>query len=84
MHGHLWPPSYFAGSRGGAPLKIICEYIENQNRLDQCPDAGRDAIPPGPEDQDSWPAHVDAGTAGGLRSLQLKGKLPNSYCGTRS
>lgn len=32
MHGHLWSPSYFAGSCGGAPLQIIREYIENQKR----------------------------------------------------
>ncbi|WP_434096217.1 IS200/IS605 family transposase [Streptosporangium roseum] len=33
MHGHLWSPSYFAGSCG-APLEIIREYIENQQRPD--------------------------------------------------
>ncbi|SPX85843.1 IS200/IS605 family transposase [Moraxella ovis] len=27
----LWPPSYFAGSCGGAPIKIIHQYIEQQN-----------------------------------------------------
>jgi putative transposase len=27
---HLWSPSYFAGSCGGAPLTVIKEYIENQ------------------------------------------------------
>jgi putative transposase len=32
MHGHLWSPSYFAGSCGGAPLEIIREYIEQQKR----------------------------------------------------
>lgn len=32
MHGHLWSPSYFAGSCGGAPVEIIREYIENQKR----------------------------------------------------
>ncbi|MEV0158435.1 IS200/IS605 family transposase [Micromonospora sp. NPDC050686] len=32
MHGHLWSPSYFAGSCGGAPLAGIREYIENQKR----------------------------------------------------
>lgn len=31
-HGHLWSPSYFAGSCGGAPLEIIQEYVENQKR----------------------------------------------------
>ncbi|MHB1683931.1 MAG: IS200/IS605 family transposase [Bacilli bacterium] len=29
-NGHLWSPSYFAGSCGGAPLSIIREYIESQ------------------------------------------------------
>jgi REP-associated tyrosine transposase len=32
MHGHLWFPSYFAASCGGAPLAIIKEYIEQQKR----------------------------------------------------
>ena len=32
MHGHLWSPSYFAASCGGAPLPIIKEYIEQQKR----------------------------------------------------
>lgn len=27
---HLWSPSYFAGSCGGAPLEIIRQYIELQ------------------------------------------------------
>jgi putative transposase len=30
MHGHFWSPSYFAASRGGAPLSIIRQYIEQQ------------------------------------------------------
>lgn len=30
--GVLWSPSYFASSCGGAPLNIIREYIENQQR----------------------------------------------------
>jgi putative transposase len=30
MHGHLWAPSYFAGSCGGAPLQVVKDYIENQ------------------------------------------------------
>ncbi|MER6171870.1 IS200/IS605 family transposase [Streptosporangium sp. NPDC001681] len=30
--GHLWSPSYFAASCGGAPLSIIKEYIEDQRR----------------------------------------------------
>ncbi len=32
--GVLWSPSYFAGSCGGAPLGIIRQYIEQQNRPD--------------------------------------------------
>jgi putative transposase len=28
--GHLWSPSYFAGSCGGAPIGIIKQYIEQQ------------------------------------------------------
>ena len=32
MHGHLWSPSYFAASCGGAPLSIIRQYIEQQQR----------------------------------------------------
>ena len=30
--GVLWSPSYFAGSCGGAPISIIKQYIEQQNR----------------------------------------------------
>ncbi|WP_376775413.1 transposase [Saccharothrix ecbatanensis] len=29
---HLWSPSYFAASCGGAPLSIIKQYVENQRR----------------------------------------------------
>ena len=29
---HLWSPSYFAASCGGAPLEIIRQYIEQQRR----------------------------------------------------
>jgi len=29
---HLWSPSYFATSRGGAPLEIIRQYVEQQRR----------------------------------------------------
>lgn len=29
--GHLWSPSYFIASCGGAPLAIIKQYIEQQN-----------------------------------------------------
>ncbi|MGW4440750.1 transposase, partial [Streptomyces sp. NPDC004596] len=28
----LWSGSYFAGSAGGAPLSIVKQYIEQQNR----------------------------------------------------
>ena len=35
MHGHLWSPSYFAASCGGAPPAIIREYIENQKQPGQ-------------------------------------------------
>lgn len=28
----LWSPSYFAGSCGGAPIEIIRQYIEQQER----------------------------------------------------
>jgi putative transposase len=31
---HLWSPSYFAASCGGAPLSIIKQYIDNQRRPD--------------------------------------------------
>jgi putative transposase len=31
-HGHLWSPSYLAASCGGAPLTIIGQYIEQQQR----------------------------------------------------
>src|SRR5450631_480596 len=26
----LWSPSYFAGSCGGAPISVLCQYIERQ------------------------------------------------------
>ena len=29
---HLWSPSYYAGTAGGAPLDTLKRYIENQNR----------------------------------------------------
>jgi putative transposase len=32
MHGHLWSPSYFSASCGGAPLAIIRQYIDQQQR----------------------------------------------------
>ena len=31
-NGALWSPSYFVASCGGAPLSIIKQYIEQQNR----------------------------------------------------
>lgn len=32
MRSHLWSPSYFAASCGGAPLSIIKQYINEQAR----------------------------------------------------
>lgn len=32
MRGHLWSPSYFAVSCGGAPLSIIKQYMDGQDR----------------------------------------------------
>lgn len=32
MHGHLWSPSYFSASCGGAPLAMVRQYIEQQKR----------------------------------------------------
>jgi putative transposase len=32
MNGHLWSPSYFATSCGGAPLSIVAQYIDQQRR----------------------------------------------------
>jgi putative transposase len=32
MRGHLWSPSYFAASCGGAPISMIRQYIEQQRR----------------------------------------------------
>lgn len=29
---HLWSPSYFAGSCGGAPITVIRQYTENQGK----------------------------------------------------
>ena len=29
---HLWSPSYFAGSAGGATLEVLKNYIQNQRR----------------------------------------------------
>ena len=30
--GVLWSPSYLAAACGGAPLSIICQYVENQRK----------------------------------------------------
>jgi putative transposase len=32
MHGHLWSPSSFAASCGGAPPEVIKDYIKGQKR----------------------------------------------------
>jgi putative transposase len=32
VNRYFWSPSYFAASCGGAPLSIIRQYIEQQNR----------------------------------------------------
>lgn len=32
MKNALWSPSYFAGSVGGAPISVVRQYIEQQNR----------------------------------------------------
>ena len=45
MHGHFWSPSYFAASCGGAPLSIIRQYIEQQNRRGQPRPEGRGLRP---------------------------------------
>ncbi|MFD4439315.1 IS200/IS605 family transposase [Nocardia sp. NPDC058519] len=37
MNGHLWSPSYFAASCGGAPPSIIREYIEQQRQPPRAP-----------------------------------------------
>jgi putative transposase len=39
--GHLWSPSYFVGSVGGAPITVVRQYIEGQNR----PSAGARRAP---------------------------------------
>ena len=38
MHGHLWSPSYFAGSCG---LEMIKDYIKDQKRPDPSHDSSR-------------------------------------------
>jgi putative transposase len=32
MKDALWSPSYFAGSVGGAPLEVLKQYIDQQDR----------------------------------------------------
>jgi putative transposase len=32
MHGQFWTPSCFAVSAGGAPLSVLRQFIENQER----------------------------------------------------
>ena len=32
MKSALWSPSYFAGSVGGAPIEVLKQYIEQQDR----------------------------------------------------
>ena len=34
IKGHLWSPSYFAATCGGAPLVIVKQYIADQKRPD--------------------------------------------------
>ena len=34
MHGRFWSPSYFAASCGDAPLTMVKQYIEQQQRPD--------------------------------------------------
>ena len=47
--GQLWSPSHFARSVGGAPLSVLRQYIDNQQRPDEAPP--RTPIPPPPEGQ---------------------------------
>ena len=37
MNGHFWSPSYLAASCGGAPLSIVQQYIEQQQRPPRAP-----------------------------------------------
>ena len=47
--GHLRSPSSFVGSVGGAPLSVLHQYIDNQQRPVEA--APRTPIPPRPEQQ---------------------------------
>ncbi len=42
--GHLWSPSYFAGSVAGAPIAVLRQYVGSQQRPETSP---RPPIPPG-------------------------------------
>lgn len=42
--GHLWSPSYFAGSCGGASLDTITQYIEQQKRQKKASLANRSQL----------------------------------------
>jgi putative transposase len=44
MNGHFWSPSYFAASCGGAPLSIIRQYIEQQQRPARRPATANPAL----------------------------------------
>ena len=44
----LWSGSYFAGSAGGAPLSIVKQYIEQQNRPAQSTARALAALQRGP------------------------------------
>ncbi|MFD3595624.1 IS200/IS605 family transposase, partial [Nocardia sp. NPDC058640] len=37
MNGHLWSPSYLAASCGGAPISVVRQYIEQQQRPPRAP-----------------------------------------------
>jgi putative transposase len=41
MKGHLWSPSYFAASCGGAPLAIVKQYIQDQKDPTDAADSSR-------------------------------------------
>lgn len=43
--GVLWSPSYFAASRGGAPLSVIAQYVNSQREAPK----SRSRVPPRPE-----------------------------------
>lgn len=45
MHGRFWSGSYFAGSCGGAPLAVVQQYIQAQQRPGRQPE-GKWGDPP--------------------------------------